>query len=66
MNPYDMHRPTHHLQLEHAQHHTRSALSALRAIPPETLTAAEYQRLSRLAASLADVADELSCPEGHS
>lgn len=60
MTPRDPNQPAHHLQLEHAQHHTRSALSALRAIPPETLTAAEYQRLSRLAASLADVADELA------
>jgi len=60
MNPYDMHRPAHHLQLEHAQHHARSALSALRAIDPRELTAAEHERLSRLAASLADVAAELA------
>jgi len=56
MTPHDPNRPAHHLQLEHAQHHARSALSALRAIPPETLTAAEHQRLSRLAA------DELTRP----
>ena len=60
MTPHDPHRPPHAAQLEHAQHHTRSALSALRAIPPETLTAAEHERLSRLAASLADVAAELA------
>mgnify|MGYP006927633399 CR=1 FL=1 len=55
-----MHRPAHHLQLEHAQHHARSALSALHAIPLETLTAAEHERLSRLASQLADVAAELA------
>lgn len=60
MTLHDPHRPACHAQLEHAQHHTRSALSALRAIPPETLNAAERERLSRVAAALADVADELA------
>ena len=60
MNLHDLHKPPHAAQIEHALFSTRSALSALRAIPPETLTAAEHQRLSRLAASLADVADALA------
>lgn len=52
--------PPNHQQLEHARHHTRSALSALKAIDPQGLTAAEHECLSRVAAMLADAVDELT------
>ncbi|MGD9885870.1 MAG: hypothetical protein AB7U95_37820 [Reyranella sp.] len=60
MTPHDPHRPPHAAQLEHAQHHARSALSALHAIDAGRIAPGQYERLSRLAAALADVADELA------
>lgn len=59
MTPHDPNRPPHAEPLADALLRTRQALSALRSIDPRGLTAAEHERLSRLAASLADVADEL-------
>lgn len=53
------HRPAHHAQLEHARHHSRSALSALRAVDVHGLTAAEHERLSRVASQLADAIEAL-------
>ena len=51
--------PAHHAQVEHARHHARSALSALHAIDACALTAGEHERLSRIAATLADVIEAL-------
>ncbi|MCC7059620.1 MAG: hypothetical protein IT508_05240 [Burkholderiaceae bacterium] len=59
-DPHDPHRPPHARQLSDALHGVRLALSALKAIDVQTLPAAEHERLSRLAANLADIAEELS------
>lgn len=56
---HDTHQPANHQQLEHARHHVRSALSGLRAIDVRELTASQHETLSRVAATLADAADEL-------
>ncbi len=56
----DPHRPAHASQLEDALYATRRALSALRAVDTTLLPHVEHERLSRLAATLCDVAEELA------
>lgn len=60
MTDPNAHRPPNQDQLDHARHHVRSALSALRAINAAAVSAAEHERLARLAATLSDAAAELA------
>lgn len=59
MNLTDPHRPPHAEPLTDALLRTRQALSALRSVDVHTLNASQHETLSRVAATLADAADEL-------